>query len=208
MITLNNLSFSFGLEQIINNLSLTINDGDFFVVVGPNGVGKSTLIKCLVGINKVGHDQILIDNQCITCFDDYNQIGYVPQVKTKPSELPITANEIFTLITTDKNKISEVSQLLNITKLLDMNINDLSGGQKQRINIAKSLLLDIKYLILDEPTTGLDPQSRSELQTLLSTLHATGVTIIVVSHYYDEVKSMMTCMLDMETGIFQRVETC
>lgn len=208
MITLNNLSFGFGSEQIINNLSLTIEDGDFFVVVGPNGVGKSTLIKCLVGINKVEHNQIQIDNQCISCYDDYNQIGYVPQVKAKPSELPITANEIFSLITNDQSKIAKVCELLNLANLLNTNINDLSGGQKQRINIAKSLLLDIKYLILDEPTTGLDPKSRSELQAILSKLHATGVTIIVVSHYYEEVKSMMTCLLDMETGVFQRVDEC
>lgn len=208
MIALNNLKFGFGDELILDNLSLTINDGDFFVVVGPNGTGKSTLIKCLVGINKVGHNQIQIDNECISCYDDYDQIGYVPQVKTKPSELPITASEIFRLITNDKEKINEVSKLLNITNILDTNINDLSGGQKQRINIAKSLLLNIKYLILDEPTTGLDPKSRIELQDILMTLHDNGVTIIVVSHYYDEVKSMMTCKLDMETGVFERIEKC
>ncbi len=208
MITLNNLSFGFGDEQILNNLSLTIEDGDFFVVVGPNGTGKSTLIKCLVGIHKVGHNQIQIDDECISCYNDYDQIGYVPQVKSKPSELPITANEIFHLITSDKQKIAEVAQTMNIANILKTNINDLSGGQKQRINIAKALLLNIKYLILDEPTTGLDPKSRDELQEILTTLHNQGVTIIVVSHYYEEVKAMMTCKLDMETGIFERVARC
>ncbi len=208
MIKLNELSFSFGNQKVIDNLSLTINDGDFFVVVGPNGTGKSTLIKCLVGIFKVKHNQIQIDDECISCFADYDQIGYVPQVKSKPSELPITANEIFKLITKDNNKISEVSKLLNIETILDANINDLSGGQKQRINIAKALLLNIKYLILDEPTTGLDPKSRAELQEILQTLNERGVTIIVVSHYEHEVESMMTCKLDMETGIFERIEQC
>ncbi len=206
MIKLNELSFGFGDEQIIRNLSLTINDGDFFVVVGPNGTGKSTLIKCLVGIYKVKHNQIQIDDECISCFDDYDQIGYVPQVKTKPSELPITANEIFSLITKDKNRINEVSELVNITHILDSNINSLSGGQKQRINIAKALLLNIRYLILDEPTTGLDPDSRQELQATLQQLHNTGVTIIVVSHYVHEVESMMTCKLDMETEVFERIK--
>lgn len=208
MIKLNELSFSFGNQKVINNLSLTINDGDFFVVVGPNGTGKSTLIKCLVGIFKVKHNQIQIDNECISCFDDYDQIGYVPQVKSKPSELPITAKEIFKLITKDSTKINEVSKLLNIEAILDANINDLSGGQKQRINIAKALLLNIKYLILDEPTTGLDPQSRAELQEILQTLNKRGVTIIVVSHYEHEVESMMTCKLDMETETFERIEKC
>lgn len=208
MITINNLSFGFGDEQIIDNLSFQIENGDFFVVIGANGTGKSTLIKCLVGIHKVGHNQIQIDGQCISCFDDYHQIGYVPQIKSKPSELPITAAEIFKLITNDKAKITEVAQLLNITTILNTNINDLSGGQKQRINIAKSLLLDIKYLILDEPTTGLDPKSRDELQSILEKLSKRDVTIIVVSHYYEEVKTLMTCKLDMETGQFERIEQC
>ncbi|WOO89971.1 ATP-binding cassette domain-containing protein [Mollicutes bacterium LVI A0078] len=208
MIKLNELSFSFGNQKVIDNLSLTINDGDFFVVVGPNGTGKSTLIKCLVGIYKVKHNQIQIDNECISCFDDYDQIGYVPQVKSKPSELPITAKEIFKLITKDSAKINEVSKLLNIETILNANINDLSGGQKQRINIAKALLLNIKYLILDEPTTGLDPKSRTELQEILQTLNERGVTIIVVSHYEHEVESMMTCKLDMETETFERIEKC
>ncbi len=206
MIKLNELSFGFGDEEIIRNLSLVIKDGDFFVVVGPNGTGKSTLIKCLVGIYKVKHNQIQIDNECISCFNDYDQIGYVPQVKTKPSELPITANEIFRLITKDKNRISEVSELVNISHILDRNINSLSGGQKQRINIAKALLLNIKYLILDEPTTGLDPKSRAELQETLEELHKRGVTIIVVSHYVDEVEDLMTCKLDMETETFERIK--
>ncbi len=206
MIKLNELSFGFGDEQIINNLSLTINNGDFLVVVGPNGTGKSTLIKCLVGIYKVKHNQIQIDNECISCFNDYDQIGYVPQIKTKPSELPITANEIFRLITKDQNKISEVCELLNINNILNTNINSLSGGQKQRINIAKALLLNIKYLILDEPTTGLDPKSRQELEEILSTLHQRGVTIIVVSHYVNEVENLMTCKLDMETEVFERIK--
>lgn len=208
MISINNLSFGFGDDLILNDLSFQINDGDFFVVVGPNGTGKSTLIKCLVGIHNVKHNQIQIDNQCISCYQDYDQIGYVPQVKSKPSELPITAKEIFKLITNDNNRITEVSELLNISNILNHNINDLSGGQKQRINIAKSLLLNIKYLILDEPTTGLDPKSRDELQEILTKLHNQGVTIIVVSHYYDEVKAMMTCKLDMETGQFERMERC
>ncbi|WOO88122.1 ATP-binding cassette domain-containing protein [Mollicutes bacterium LVI A0039] len=207
MITLNNLSFSFGQQQILDNLSFTINDGDFLAVVGPNGTGKSTLIKCLVGINKVGHNQIQIDNQCISCYNDYDKIGYVAQVKTKPSELPITANEIFRLITKDQAKIKEVSNELNITKILDSNINDLSGGQLRRIHIAKALLLNIRYLILDEPTAGLDPKSRQELQEILQRLNQNGVTIIVVSHYYDEVESMITCVLDMETQQFERKES-
>lgn len=205
MITLNNLNFGFGHENILNDISFTINDGDFLLVVGPNGTGKSTLIKCLLGINKVKHNQIQIDDQCISCFNDYHQIGYVPQIKTKPSELPITPNEIFKLITKDKDKISKLTKLLNIESIVNKNINNLSGGQKQRVNIAKAMLLDIKYLILDEPSTGLDLQSRNELQSTLTTLRDTGVTIIIVSHHEDEVSDLITCKFDIANNHFERM---
>ncbi len=204
MIKINNLSFGFNGVDIISDLSFTIDDGDFVVITGPNGAGKSTLIKCLVGINKVKHNQIIIDDECISCYNDYHKIGYVSQVKDKPSELPITPNEIFKLITSNNNKIKETCQLLNIEDIIHTNINLLSGGQKQRVNIVKALLLDIKYLILDEPTTGLDPKSRNDMQNALQTLKENDVTIIVVSHYLDQVSNLMTCKLDMENGQFKR----
>ncbi len=205
MITINNLFFSYENKTIINNLSLTINNNDFLVILGENGTGKSTLIKCLVGINKTNHNQIKIDDKCVTCYNDYHKFGYVPQVKSKISELPITAKEIFNIITTNKQKINDVCALLNINDILNTNINDLSGGQKQRINIAKSLLLNIEYLILDEPTTGLDQKSRNDLHTILKTLHENGVTIIIASHYFDELKDLVTCTLVMGTNSFERV---
>lgn len=205
MINVTNLNFGFNNELIIKDLSFTIDDGDFIAIIGSNGTGKSTLIKCLVGINQVGHKMIQIDDKCITCFTDYHKIGYVPQVKNKPAELPITVEEIFKLISKDKSKIQRLSKQLNIENLLKSNVNDLSGGQKQRVNIAKALLLDIKYLILDEPTTGLDPQAREELNSLLKNIHDTGVTLIVVSHYFEDVKDNVSAVLDMETNSFERI---
>lgn len=206
MIEIKNLTFGFDEKPIINNLSLTMNDGDFLAVVGPNGTGKSSLIKCLLGINKVKHNTILIDNQCISCYNQYNKFGYVAQAKPGVSELPITAFEIFKLILNDTSKIDRVSELLGITSILHKNMNQLSGGQKQRIQIAKAMLLDIKYLILDEPTTGLDLKSRIELNKVLEDLHKLGVTIIVVSHYISELEGLMTCKLDLENGLFERIK--
>ncbi len=205
MIHINNLTFGFNDNLIINDLNLEIKDGDFLAVIGSNGSGKSTFIKCLVGINKVKHEMIQIDGKCITCFNDYHQIGYVAQVKHKPSELPITARELFNLISNDHSRKQKVSADLNITDLLDTNINTMSGGQKQRINIAKALLLDIKYLILDEPTTGLDPKARLELNNLLASISEQGITLIVVSHYFEDVKDNVTAVLDIENNHYERV---
>lgn len=206
MIKLNHLSFSFGQKKILNNLDFEIKNKDYLAIIGPNGVGKSTLIKLLIGIYKSSHEEILIDDKCITCYNKFSKIGYVPQVKAKPSELPITPREIFKLIINDQKKIEEVVKELNIEKILDIKINDLSGGQLQRVNICKALLHDVEYLILDEPTTGLDIASRKNLNDLLNKMNKKGMTIIVVSHYLNEVEENITAILDLEKNEYKRVK--
>ncbi len=206
MIKINNLSFAFGHDLILKDINATIENGDYLAIIGPNGTGKSTLIKCLLGIHAVAHNQIQIDNQCISCFNDYHQIGYVEQVKSKQIELPITPYEIFLLITKDKKKINSISSKLRLEPIMKKNINTLSGGQRQRVAIAKALLMNIKYLILDEPTTGLDHESRVELQKLLQNLNDEGLTIIVVSHYLEDVKTSANSVLDLANSTYERLE--
>ncbi len=186
MIKIQNLNFGYEGEELLNNINLDIHDGDFLAIIGHNGSGKSTLIKCLIGINKVAHESILIDDTCISCFNSYSQIGYVEQITNAGYTLPISAYEMLRLISNDKKRIKELVETLNISEFINDNYNDLSGGQRQRINIAISLLKDIKYLIMDEPTTGLDVKSRNDLYDLLKKLNDQGITIIVVSHNLEE----------------------
>lgn len=197
MIEIEGLNFSYNNNKILENLDFTINDGDYIAIVGDNGAGKSTFIKCLLGINKVGHNQIKIDGICNSCFKKYNEIGYVPQTKSKRVELPLTGRELFALVTKDEKKINRVINRLNIKDVVGKNLNMLSGGQSQRINIAKALLNDIKYLILDEPTTGLDKASREGLYELLRQLNIEGLTIIVVSHHLDEIDEDVSQILNL-----------
>ena len=206
MIKVSGLTFKYKQEQILNNLNLEINDGDFLAIVGPNGSGKSTFLRCLMGINKVEHDQINIDGACISCYKDFKSIGYVPQVKIKATELAISGREYFNLITSDKNKINDIIIKLKIENIIDKNINNLSGGQLQRINIAKAMLNDIKYLVLDEPNTGLDAKSRKELFEFLSELNKFGLTIIIVSHHLDEIKMYTNKIFDLQKNEVIEVE--
>ncbi len=190
MIEIDNLSFKYNDKDILENISLSIADGDFFAIVGPNGSGKSTLIKCLIGINEVAHNQIKIDGTCISCFSKYDQIGYVRQLTANSYQLPITGREIMKLISKDKKRQEHLIDLLDIHEVVDQNINDLSGGQTQRVNIAIAMVNDIKYLILDEPTTGLDVASRDNLYKILNDLNNEGITIIIVTHNLEELEAI------------------
>ncbi len=179
MIVIENLNY----KDILTNINLKINDGDYVAIVGENGSGKSTLIKCIIGINTIGHNLIKIDGKCISCFKEFSQIGYVPQVSKVRYELPISVNEMLMISCGNKEKIKKLLADFHILHLKDMNVNRLSGGQRQKVNIIKAILNDINYLILDEPESGLDRKSREELQKMLYLLNQKGLTIIVVSHY-------------------------
>ncbi len=197
MIKIDNLSFKYDEQYILKNLSLTINDGDFLAIVGENGSGKSTLVKCLIGINEVKHNTIKIDDVCISCFKQYNKIGYVKQANSESFSLPISGLEYLNLITKDQKKIAAIIEKLNLNLIVEKNYNDLSGGQRQRINIASALLNDIRYLILDEPTTGLDYDSRLQLYNLLNQLKELNITIILISHNLSELEIQPNRVFDM-----------
>lgn len=206
MIEIENLSFKYGQKKIIDNLSLKIEDNDYIAIIGPNGSGKTTLAKCLIGLNEVEHNCIKIDGSCINCFKEYEKFGYVPQFITHQVELPITGMEIFKLITKDKQRIQEVIAKLNLNSFVNENMKNISGGQMQRIYLGKALLRDIKYLILDEPTTGLDRESRSLLYKTLEKLNEEGMTIIIISHHIHEFDTEITAKYDMEINEFTRVK--
>lgn len=206
MIKIKGLSFSYDEDNIINNINLEIRDNEYLLISGPNGAGKSTFIKCLVGINAVKHNQITIDNECMTCFKKYSKIGYVPQIKKKESELPLTPRELFSLIIKDKVKINSISEKMSITNLLDKNINSLSGGQVQKIYIAKALLHDVEYLILDEPTTGLDKMSQENLLQILKDLNEDNITIILVSHESEDNFADISAKFIIGENKYQRIK--
>ncbi len=200
MIKINNLNFSYEDENTLSDISFVIEDGDYLAIVGGNGTGKSTLIKCLIGINSVKDGMITIDGIDINKYRQFKEIGYVRQTQNKHLDIPITGREYLCLVSKNRKKIEEITQLLDLTNFIDENINNLSGGQKQRINIAKSLLHDIKYLILDEPNTGLDFNARSNFYELVAKLNKEhNITIIIVSHHIDEISCKINKVYDLET---------
>ncbi|XMB71765.1 ATP-binding cassette domain-containing protein [Mycoplasmatota bacterium WC30] len=185
-IDIRNLSFSYGHKTVINNLSHTINRGDYLVIQGKNGSGKSTLIKCLLGINSVKNGMIFLDEQDINSFKKWTKFGYVSQNYDNFNyEFPLTVQELLRFSTITKK--SEHNQLklldqMGILEIVNQNINSLSGGQLQRVFIVKAMLNDPEVLILDEPTASIDKQNTEFFYKTVDELHALGKTIILITH--------------------------
>lgn len=205
---INNLNFSYGQKKIISNLSFSIPSGAFLSIVGKNGTGKSTLIKCILKTLKMPNDVIYIDDIDINNIKVFNNIGYVPQKMDFNYEFPITVKEI--LLSSYKGKaydklFKETINLLDLNKLYNENINNLSGGQLQRIFIARALLTEPKLLILDEPTIGVDAENLKNLHLILQRLKEQLVTIVLITHdteFCNDLCDYKLSLVDVETHEF------
>lgn len=200
----NNLTFGYDYRTVLKDLSFKLNSGDFLAIVGNNGCGKSTLVKCILGINKVSSEKIFLDDVDITNYSNFINIGYVPQKFDDFNyEFPITVNEILTASNIKKiseEKVLELLDKIGILELLNENINTLSGGQLQRVFIVRSLMNNPKLLILDEPTVGVDKVNVDAFYKTLNDLNDEGITIILISHNITEASANFTHVLQIHNG--------
>ncbi|MBU3113001.1 metal ABC transporter ATP-binding protein [Clostridium lacusfryxellense] len=182
MIQINNLFFSYNNSSpyILNDIDLTINDGEYLSILGDNGSGKSTLVKLILNLLSPTKGTIVNSNK---------SIGYVPQkADFLNSQFPITVYEMLNcyrkiLKIKDKNLVSKNLELVNMLDFKDSLIGTLSGGQLQKIFIARSLLGSPGLLILDEPSTGVDVSSQKDIYKLIKELNtANKVTVIAIEH--------------------------
>lgn len=191
IIEVQNLSFSYDKEKVLQNINLSVDEKDFLVLIGPNGGGKSTLVKLILGINKLQTGSIKIFNQAIK--KNLNHIGYVPQNTNVNLDFPIKTIEVV-MMGHHSNKPSifgykkeEIAHAMHVLKQVGMEdfahtkIGSLSGGQRQRIMIARALCSNPKILLLDEPTSSIDADGQKQIYELLRDLNK-KITIIVISH--------------------------
>ena len=182
-----NLYFKYEKEWILENINFSLEDKKFMAIIGPNGGGKTTLLKLLLGFLKPVKGKIKIYGK----FPKENReiIGYVPQHTNFSLDLPITVFDIvlqgrlkkakFFYNQKDKQKAKEILENLKIDNLKNKKIKDLSGGQRQKVLIARALVSEPKLLIMDEPTSAIDPSGQKEILDLIENFN---VTRIVVSH--------------------------
>ena len=194
MIEIKNLYKQFGDIQAVNNLSFKVKKGELFAFLGVNGAGKSTTINIICGQLKKDKGEILITGKSLdenpTFFK--NILGVVFQTSVLDKDLTVYDNlqsraSLYGIIGKDfQNRLNKLSEILSFKDLLKRPLGKLSGGQKRRIDIARALIHNPKILILDEPTTGLDPQTRTLLWDVINNLRKEeGLTVFLTTHYME-----------------------
>ena len=187
LILVKNLSYTFdNSNYLFKNISFEIFKGDIVAITGPNGVGKSTLLKVLLGLIEVQKGEVQLTKK----------VGYIPQKYNQDVNFPAKVNEILNLECCECGNRTKILKGLMISQLLHKQFKDLSGGQQQRVLIALSMLSSPEVLILDEPTVGIDEKSLKEFYELLHYLNKTrGMTILSVTHDTAHIQKYFTRVL-------------
>ena len=217
IIQINNLNKWYGDFHALNNINLTVNEGEIVVICGPSGSGKSTLIRCINYLEKFQEGEIIVDGTSIA--DDVKKIR---QVRSEVSmvfqhfnlfpHLTILDNLILAPIWVHQNKKEDATEralaLLDRVGIKDQAEkypNQLSGGQQQRVAIARSLCTSPKIMLFDEPTSALDPEMISEVLDVMVELAKEGMTMVCVTHEMGFAKKVADSMIFMDEG--QIIET-
>ncbi len=198
MLVAKNLSKSYKDVNALNNVSLSVNEGELYGLLGPNGAGKTTTISILSSLLKPDRGEILYQGKSLykNLSESKSMIGVVPQEIALYEDLTAIENLKFwgTLYgIKGKNLQSKIEELLSFLGLSDRKnhkIKTYSGGMKRRINIAAALLHDPKIVFMDEPTVGIDPQSRNLIFEVIQELHSRGLTMIYTTHYMEEAERL------------------
>ena len=201
MIQISQLHKKFGKLVVLDGLDLDIEAGGIFAVLGPNGSGKTTLIKSILGMVIPNSGDIQIDGKSVLKKWDYrNQINYLPQIANFPANLSV--KELIAMVKNLRPKESnekDLIELFGLTPFLDKKLGNLSGGTKQKVNIVLTFMFDSDIIILDEPTTGLDPIALIHLKKIIQQEKAKGKTILITTHimsFVDEIADEIVFLLD------------
>lgn len=195
IIEIRNLYKSFGDVHAVNDLSFKVKQGELFAFLGVNGAGKSTTISMMCGTLKPDEGEISIcgKNAVKQISEITSDIGVVFQNSVLDGVLTVKDNlysraSLYGITgKCAKERVSELAQMLDFSDLLNRTVNKLSGGQRRRVDVARALLHNPQILILDEPTTGLDPQTRKTLWNVIANLrHKQNMTVFLTTHYMEE----------------------
>lgn len=201
MISFHGIAKRYGELEVLKGIDFEVVPGSITAVLGPNGSGKTTLIKSLLGMVFPDDGNIILDGYQLNGKATYrNKIGYLPQIARFPENL--TARELIKMVGSvrpTERKDEELIKLFELESYLDKKLSTLSGGTRQKINLVLALMFDTPYLILDEPTTGLDPIALQVLKNVLIQFHEQSKTILITSHilsFVEEVADEVVFLLD------------
>ncbi|MDA8329275.1 MAG: ABC transporter ATP-binding protein [Betaproteobacteria bacterium] len=205
-IQISHIHKSFGHFQALLDISLTIEQGEFFALLGPNGAGKTTLISILAGLTRATSGSAQVMGHCVV--DDYKsarrELGMVPQELaydpffTVRESLRIQSG-YFGLRHND-DWIDEILTRLGLFEKADMNMRTLSGGMKRRVLVAQALVHKPPVIVLDEPTAGVDVELRQSLWEFIRQLNSAGHTIVLTTHYLEEAETLCERVAMLKQG--------
>ena len=201
MVSIENLHKKFNKNSVLSGVDLNITEGGIFAILGPNGSGKTTLIKSILGMVIPNKGTIKVLGENIKNSSSYrHKIDYLPQIANFPNNLKV--KELIKMIKDlrgDTNEDQRLIELFTLQPFLDKKLGNLSGGTKQKVNLVLTFMFDSPLIILDEPTTGLDPISLIRLKNLIQTEKAKGKTILITSHimsFVEEVSDEIVFLLE------------
>lgn len=195
MLSVNNIKKTFAKTEVIKGVSFSVKKGESFGLLGPNGAGKSTIISMICGLLPFDSGEIIVHNLPIDkhALEVKQKIGIVPQEIALYPTLSGRENLIFwgkmygLSHSQAKKRAEEVLEIIELSDRAKEKIETYSGGMKRRINIGAALMHKPELLIMDEPTVGIDPQSRNHILETVKQLNLQGMTVIYTSHYMEEV---------------------
>ncbi|ONI71551.1 multidrug ABC transporter ATP-binding protein [Kribbella sp. ALI-6-A] len=210
LVVVRNLRKTYGATVAVDDVSLSVRSGEIFGVLGPNGAGKTTTVESIAGLRTPDSGTVRVAG-----LDPHTHRGEITAligVQLQASELPdkIKAREALQLYASfypEPRDPAELLELLGLTKVQDTPFAKLSGGQKQRLSIALALVGNPRIAILDELTTGLDPQARRDTWELVRTIRDTGVTIILVTHFMEEAENLCDRIAIIDGGRVVALDT-
>ncbi len=209
IVSVENLSFSYdGKTDAITDVSISVRKGDYLGLIGPNGGGKTTLLKLILRILRPERGTIQLFLKDICRFKQWERIGYVSQRAIDFDSLfPVTVGEVVlmgryarrgllrSVKNEDREKAHEALVRVGMEDYKDRRVSDLSGGQKQRVFLARALASDPDLIVLDEPTTGVDEETQAQFYKLLVKLNKEqGMTLILISHDLERIAEEASCV--------------
>lgn len=213
IVKVDNLSFSYRNNKVLDDISYYIEEGDFVGIIGPNGSAKSTLLKLMVGLLKPDQGNIELFGKKIEHFKDFEKIGYISQYVREFNQMfPATVEEVvsanlysnggfFRGFKKDSEKINKALKIVEMEEFHKRKIGNLSGGQKQRVFIARALVNNPRILFMDEPLVGVDLDSQNKFYSLMNKLNKEyNITLVMISHDIGVISDKVNRILCLSKG--------
>jgi Cu-processing system ATP-binding protein len=203
MIEIKNIYKKFGKLEVLDNVNLTFNKGECIALIGPNGCGKTTLIKSILGMVIPTKGDILFDGKSVLNKYKYREkIGYMPQIGRYPDYM--TVGQIIEMMKKIRNSNEDLDEDLikafELEKIFDKQMRTLSGGTTQKVSATLAFLFNPDVLILDEPTAGLDPLASEILKEKIIKEREKGKLILITSHLLSELDDLISEIIFMQEG--------